>query len=237
MHARRLAPQREAEREGRLQLPGEAQREPDGADARGAQPRREHVHDVGVERVALGVASRDLLGRREGEWRPVAREVELQRAWAAEIAEPASIVSTAARVLLAVEEPDGSRRMATASSMPSGTRARLRGPARARVLQLSPVEAPRSSSGRRGARCSRSASMGARRQERRRPRRWRSTGSTSTPLRRNPVRRGPPGTAPSDHRSAGRRGRSSRDAPRVARVSPVGAASSTSGRVARWTRP
>ena len=66
VHAGQLAPQLEAEREGGLQLPGEAERQPDGADARGAQSRREHVHDVGVERVALGRGvARDLLGRRE----------------------------------------------------------------------------------------------------------------------------------------------------------------------------
>ena len=64
VNAGQRAPQLEPEGERGLQLSGEAQREADGADARGAQARRERARDVGVERVALGRGVvRDLLGR------------------------------------------------------------------------------------------------------------------------------------------------------------------------------
>ena len=106
--ARQLAPQLEPEGESGLQLPGKAKREPDGADPRRPQARRQRAHDVAVERIALGGrVVGDLLGRGEGEGRSISREVELKRRMGRrDDAQPGVDRVDGARVLLAVEEAD-----------------------------------------------------------------------------------------------------------------------------------
>ena len=80
VHLGQKAPQLEREGVGRLQLPGKADAEPDGVDARLAQPRRQHVAHVVVERIALGArVVCDLVGRGERERRAIAAEGQLER--------------------------------------------------------------------------------------------------------------------------------------------------------------
>ena len=80
VHVRERALDLERERVGRLQLPGEADGEPDDVDLRVAEPRDERLHHVVVERIGAGAAGAlDLLHRRQPEGRAVRGEVEVER--------------------------------------------------------------------------------------------------------------------------------------------------------------